>query len=135
MLVLCIKNEIFELLKPSKKIKKIKFFSFQVDIEDKNFPEELIDLSEQLESFNDTIAAIEQFDLVISVDTFLAHLAGAMDKKTFLLLPYRSEWRWLDSQDGEIFWYPKMRAFKQEKIFDWSGVLKKVSEEIEKIVD
>jgi FkbM family methyltransferase len=72
-----------------------------------------------------TAALIEGLDLVVTVDTALAHIAGAMGKKTFLLLPRFSDWRWLWGVDFSP-WYPSMTLFRQEKPGDWRGVMKRV---------
>jgi Flp pilus assembly protein TadD len=90
-------------------------------------PKELrfIDHSCELNDFADTSAVIANLDLVISVDTAVAHLAGAMGKTTWLLLPYVAEWRWmLDRADSP--WYPTMRLFRQERWGDWLGVMRRV---------
>ncbi len=93
---------------------------------------EVTNLGEQLEDFTDSAAAIENLDLVISVDTAAAHLAGAMGKKVWTLLPLSPDWRWmLDRQDSP--WYPTMRLFRQEKCGDWDGVFSRVAEELRKL--
>jgi hypothetical protein len=73
-------------------------------------------------SFVDTAAVMQSLDLIISTDTATAHLAGAMGKKVWLLLPFNTDWRWLlDRLDTP--WYPTMRIFKQTKPFDWNSVI------------
>jgi len=79
----------------------------------------------QLNDFGDTAALIEHMDLIISVDTSVAHLAGAMGKPVWLLLPFNSDWRWLLERDDSP-WYPSVRLFRQENSDDWEGVLAKV---------
>lgn len=72
-----------------------------------------------------TAGIITAMDLVITVDTATAHIAGSLGKETWLLLPYNSEWRWLDS--GETTpWYPSIKIFRQSRIGDWHGVLSDV---------
>jgi len=79
-----------------------------------------------LADFADTAAILASCDLVISVDTALAHLAGAMAKPTWLLLPQRAEWRWL--KQGETSpWYPTMRLFRGAKPDDWPDLLTRVA--------
>ncbi len=86
-------------------------------------------LNEHLHDFSDTAAIIANLDLVISVDTAVAHLASAMNCPTWLLLPYAAEWRWLvDRNDSP--WYPNMRLFRQTQIGDWQGVFEQVIEQI-----
>jgi tetratricopeptide (TPR) repeat protein len=79
-----------------------------------------------LADFSDTAAVLANCDLVISVDTALAHLAGAMAKPTWLLLPRRAEWRWL-KQGETSAWYPTMRLFRAEKEADWPTVISNVA--------
>ena len=84
------------------------------------------DFSGRLHDFSDTAAAIEGLDLIISVDTAVAHLAGAMGKPVWLLLPYSPDWRWmLDRQDSP--WYPAMQLFRQPSRGDWTDVFNKVA--------
>ena len=94
---------------------------------------EIEDLNEGLNDYADTAAAISCMDFVITVDTSVAHLAGALGKPVFLLLPFAPDWRWLlDREDSP--WYPGMKLFRQEKPGDWPGVLRQVKCEIEKIL-
>jgi hypothetical protein len=86
----------------------------------------LIDMSEAIRDFADTAGIIAALDLVISVDTAVAHLAGAMGKLVWLLLPFPSDWRWmLDREDSP--WYPTMRLFRQQRTGDWGQVIRRVS--------
>ena len=73
-------------------------------------------------SFIDTAAVIQNLDLVISTDTATAHLAGALGKPVWLLLPYASDWRWILGKK-ESPWYPTMHIFKQSEPFDWESVI------------
>jgi len=75
--------------------------------------------------FLDTASIINDLDLVISVDTAMAHLAGAMGKPVWLLNRASSEWRWGWKRTGSP-WYPTMRIFNQETLFDWQPVLDEV---------
>jgi tetratricopeptide (TPR) repeat protein len=75
--------------------------------------------------FAETAALVAQLDLVICVDTSIAHLAGAMGKRVWLLLPFAPDWRWmLERQDSP--WYPTMRLFRQQHAGDWDEVLERV---------
>ena len=91
-------------------------------------------LSKELKDFADTAAAIENLDLVISVDTSVLHLAGAMGKATWALLPFAPEWRWmLNRQDSP--WYPTMKLFRQDTWNGWDGVFRRVAEELSFMVE
>jgi Flp pilus assembly protein TadD len=90
---------------------------------------QLIDLTDQLQDFADTAALIENLDLVISVDTSVAHLAGAMGKPVWLLLPFAPDWRWMTDRSDSP-WYPSMRLFRQSRIGDWSDVIPHVAERL-----
>ena len=79
----------------------------------------------------DGLAALIQIcDLVVSIDNSTVHLSGALGKKTWVLLPYSSDWRWgLDSQESN--WYPSLKLFRQERAGDWSQVFIKLSEALQ----
>lgn len=84
-------------------------------------------------SFMDTAAVMQQLDLIISVDTAIAHLAGALGKKVWLLLPYATDWRWL-AHRTDTPWYPSMKIFKQTVPFDWDSVINQVKIELEQLI-
>jgi Flp pilus assembly protein TadD len=90
----------------------------------------LIDHTEHLTDFNQTAALIANLDLVISVDTAIAHLAGAMGKTVWVLLPFAAEWRWLEKREDSP-WYPTARLFRQTSPGDWVDVLERVRGELE----
>jgi predicted O-linked N-acetylglucosamine transferase (SPINDLY family) len=84
---------------------------------------------EQINDFTDTAALSELMDVVISVDTSVAHLAAAMGKPTWILLPYSPDWRWLiDRCDSP--WYPTVRLFRQSQRGDWQGVIERLRHEL-----
>lgn len=94
----------------------------------------LENLSPNLDSFEDTAAVIDLLDLVISVDTSVAHLAGALARPTWLLLPFDADWRWmLERRDSP--WYPTMRLFRQPSPGDWESVVVAVHDQLEGIVN
>ena len=76
--------------------------------------------------FAGTAALVAQLDLVICVDTSIAHLAGAMGKPVWLLLPYAPDWRWMLGREDSP-WYPTMRLFRQQRAGDWDEVLQRVA--------
>ncbi len=85
------------------------------------------DFSSQLKDFADTAALVANLDLVISVDTAVAHLAGAMGKPIWLLNRFDTEWRWMLDRDNSP-WYPTMRIFRQPKPGDWTSVIQRVTD-------
>ena len=80
-----------------------------------------------LNNFSDTAALCSLMDVVISVDTSVAHLAGALGKPLWVLLPYVADWRWL-TERSDTPWYPAGRLFRQGKVGDWAGVIVAVQE-------
>ena len=85
----------------------------------------LMHLGDELADFDDTAAVINSLDLVVTIDTAVAHLAGAMGKPTWILLPHAPEWRWmLDREDTP--WYPTARLFRQKRLGDWESVIERV---------
>ncbi|MET0220590.1 MAG: tetratricopeptide repeat protein [Tardiphaga sp.] len=93
----------------------------------------IADLAPRLGDFSDTAAAISALDLVISVDTSVVHLAGAMGRPTWLMLPYAQDWRWLRDRE-DTPWYPSMRLFRQKTPQAWSGVVAHLSTELAGVV-
>jgi Flp pilus assembly protein TadD len=88
---------------------------------------EILDLSAELGDFADTAAIVAEADLVISVDTALCHLAGALGRPVWTLLPYAPDWRWLQDRPDSP-WYASMRLFRQPAPRDWTGVVAAVGE-------
>ena len=86
------------------------------------------DFSRLLENFAETAAIVENLDLVITVDTALAHLAGALGKPVWVLLPFAADWRWMRGR-ADTPWYPTMRLFRQESAGDWAGVIARLCAE------
>jgi len=101
------------------------FFTLQKEIPPAPLPANLIDVSEELITLADTAALIESLDLTISIDSMPVHLAGALGKACWLMLPYRYEWRWgLEGESNP--WYDSVRVFRQQAPGDWDGVLREV---------
>jgi hypothetical protein len=88
-------------------------------------------LGETLTTWEDTAAAICALDLVISVDTSIVHLAGALAKPVWILLPFVPDWRWLEHRDDSP-WYPTARLFRQPAMDDWAGVIERVVAELDR---
>lgn len=94
---------------------------------------EIVDLQDHLLDFEHTAAAIMNLDLVISVDTAVAHLAGALAKPVWTLLPFAPDWRWMAARPDSP-WYPTMRLFRQKTRGDWDAVIQDVREALHKAV-
>ena len=89
----------------------------------------LVNLGPELRDFGDTMAVLECLERVVAVDTSVCHLAGAMGKAAWVMLPYAPDWRWL--MEGETSpWYPTMRLFRQPAMNDWTSVIGKIKEEL-----
>ena len=86
---------------------------------------DLLHFGDALEDFSDTAALISTLDLVISVDTSVAHLAGALAKPVWVLLPFNPDWRWLlDRNDSP--WYPRARLFRQNEPRAWDAAIARI---------
>ena len=85
------------------------------------------DLSPQLNDFADTASMLAQLDLIISIDTAVAHLAGALGKPAWVILPFAPDWRWLLKREDSP-WYPTLRLFRQSQPGDWAGVMQRVKQ-------
>ena len=81
--------------------------------------------------FMDSAAVIMNLDLIITVDTSIAHLAAAMGKKVWMILPYSPDCRWYDDR-SDTPWYPTMRLFRQPKPYDWESVSKELTNALKK---
>ncbi|TSK04510.1 MAG: tetratricopeptide repeat protein [Geobacter sp.] len=88
------------------------------------------DLSPRIGDFDDSAAIVAGLDLLVTVDTAAAHLAGGMGAPVWLMLPHSCDWRWFADRDDSP-WYPTMRIFRQERPGDWQGVLRRVRAGIE----
>jgi tetratricopeptide (TPR) repeat protein len=125
----------------------VKLFNLQVDLRSRMYRNtrgvidynvgadnmRLVDLSRMIESFEDTATIVSGLDLVISVDTALVHLCGAMGVPCWALIPYNPDWRW--GLDGETTgWYSSLRLFRQEKRGDWLPTIERMKEEINALI-
>jgi tetratricopeptide (TPR) repeat protein len=92
----------------------------------------ITEASSHLRDFADTAALVNELDLVISVDTAVAHLAGALARPVWTLVPFVPDWRW-GFEGGTTPWYPTMRLFRQPALGDWGSVVADVARELEQI--
>jgi ADP-heptose:LPS heptosyltransferase len=86
----------------------------------------LVDCTDELRDFADTAALVSQLDLVIAVDTSVAHLAGGLGVPVWMLSRFNGCWRWMLERDGSP-WYPSMRIFRQARAGDWQEVIERVA--------
>lgn len=112
------------------------FFSLQKgehsrQITELGLNEKITDFSDEWQDFQDTAAFITNLDMVISVDTAVAHLAGALGKETWLLNRHDTCWRWLAERDDSP-WYPELRQFRQPSAGDWETVTGEVAKALAK---
>lgn len=120
--------------KLSQEFSHITFFSIQKGTNTKDFykygeTNNFINLSEKIDSFDDTAGIIHNLDLIISVDTSVAHLAGAMGKKVWNLLSAFHDWRWLIERNDSP-WYPEMKIFRQKERFTWDDIFNQIVSKI-----
>lgn len=94
---------------------------------------QVIRLEDSIVDFHDTAAIVSSLDLVISVDTSAAHLAGALGKPVWVLLPASPDWRWMLGRDDSP-WYPTARLFRQERAGDWDSVIERVRGELSHLI-
>jgi hypothetical protein len=90
----------------------------------------MVDMTSDLHDFADTAALIANLDLVISVDTAVAHLAGALAKPVWILSRFDGCWRWLQDREDSP-WYPTARIFRQARPGDWDSVVMRVRSELD----
>ena len=115
------------------KLDNTQIYSFQIskidsesENEKKNYP--IIDLAPYIKNYTDTAALLKNIDLLVTIDTSIAHLAGALGIKTYLLLPFSPEWRWF-YDNNTTPWYNSVKIFKQVIPNDWNEVIKRVKNE------
>lgn len=114
-----------------RKIPGVKLYSLQRDSDIRDLPEDVTDLQFALSTWEDTAAAIANLDLVITSCTAVAHCAAALGKETWVILPILPYYIW--AYPGERSpWYKTARLFRQERYGDWTGILKRVNEELQK---
>jgi hypothetical protein len=112
------------------------FISLQINIKDRDL--DVVQLNQikhfggDIADFTDTATLCDLVDVVISVDTSVAHLSASMQKPTWVLLPFSPDWRWLlDREDSP--WYPSVKLYRQNSLGDWKTVLKRISTDLSKL--
>jgi tetratricopeptide (TPR) repeat protein len=126
----------FDRLLPLLEVPGIQYFSLQLGDEARaqmNNNQNVLDYTGQLHDFEDTAALMENLDLIISVDTSVVHLAGALGKPVWLLNRYNSCWRWLVEREDSP-WYPTLRIFGQPALGDWGSVIDQVKMALQQLV-
>lgn len=112
-------------------IPDVKLFSLQLGRPtDESVAAQAIDLSPRIVNFADTARLVAAMDAVVTIDTALAHLAGALAKPCWVLPPYTADWRWTPRPDGMQPWYPKTRAVPQPSPGDWMSAFARVAREL-----
>lgn len=123
---------------PILNVPEVMFYSLQISVpppDENQFrsclsaSSKVVDLRGRLETFLETAGVLAELDLVIAVDTAVAHLAGALAKPVWILLPFAPDWRWLLERE-DTPWYPTMRLFRQKQRAQWQPVVACVVEEL-----
>jgi Flp pilus assembly protein TadD len=109
----------------------VQFFSLQKGVTDRPEIGGMVDLSGELGDYAQTAGVLANLDLLVSVDTSVAHLAGAMGRAVWTLIPHGPDWRWMIGREDSP-WYPTMRLIRQKNRGDWSGVISQVRDGIAK---
>ena len=129
----------FAALQPLLALQGVQFYSFQVGARsadlatlDAATAARVHDLSPALHDFGDTAAALQQLDLLVCVDTSIAHVAGALGLPVWLLLPWMPDWRWLLARDDSP-WYPSLRILRQPHYRDWASVVATLTQDIQEL--
>ena len=116
-------------------VEGVSFYSLQrgpVSLDAESSPLQFAGVQPQVGDFATTAASISHLDLVVSVDTSVAHLAGALGKPVWILLPVRADWRWLTDRDDSP-WYPSATLFRQEVEGNWASVIASVASELSRV--
>jgi hypothetical protein len=93
---------------------------------------DVVQIGTELGDFADTAAVVSLLDLVVSVDTSVAHLAGALGRPVWMLVPFGPDFRWMLTREDSP-WYPTLRLFRQPRPSDWDSVLHRVIEELNRL--
>lgn len=128
----------FAALEPLMWVEGVTFYCIQVgdkvmDLWGARGEARMIDMTSSLSDLATSAAVVDQLDIVISVDTAVAHVAGAMGKPAWLALPFGGDWRWGMGKD-QTPWYPTMRLFRQRQAGNWSDPIKKMAARLQTVV-
>lgn len=123
---------------PLAEVEGVQFYALQVgpgreQLEEIGSQFPIIDLGAELSDFADSAAMIANLDLLISVDTSVAHLGGSLGHPTWILIPYLSDWRWFRKRDRSP-WYNSATLFRQEKAGDWTSTMARLKKQLQKCV-
>ncbi len=116
-------------LDPVLAVQGIRFLSLQVGQAEEP-PPQVENFTHRLTDFSETAAVVSYLDLVITADTALAHLAGAMNKPCWTVLRFGGDWRWQDAGESSP-WHPSMRLFRQERPYDWAPPMNELAQALE----
>ena len=123
----------FNIIKSLFSVPNAVFYSFQIDFDiDANLQYNMFCLKQYINDYSDTAALLKNMDLLITIDSSIAHTAGALGVKTWLLLPHTSEWRWFHDYDKTI-WYDSIRIFHCSENENWNDIIETVKSELNKI--
>lgn len=129
------RNIPFEFLKPLFDIEGAEFYSIQFGEPDSTFEGvPVINLADKIKTFDDTSSIIQNLDVIVTVDNSSLNLAGAMGKKTFGLFNKVSEYRWFDLEGEDVKWYSSVKPYKCKFQHDWEPVIKKVKEDLKRLI-
>ena len=118
-----------EMIRKLEEVEDVEFWSLQKERVGQ-LPMAMVDPMGEVKDFADTAQVLAKLDLLISVDTAVAHLAGAMGKKTWVLLPSVADWRWfVDREDSP--WYPTMKLYRQKARGDWAEVIQRIARDLQ----
>lgn len=107
---------------------RFEYYSFQVDKDTERICG-INSLKKYISDYNDTAALLKNIDIMITIDSSIAHMAGALGVKTYLVLPHTAEWRWFDDTEKTI-WYDNIKIFKQKQAGDWAEVFERIKTEL-----
>jgi hypothetical protein len=116
---------VLDLVSRLKGIPGVTFYSLQLSQPDQAKAASLIDFTRELASFDDTAAMVSNLDLVIAIDAVIAHLAGALNIPTWVMVDVNPYWGW-GRQGRDSVWYRSVRIYRQQKMHDWTSVFEEI---------